>query len=66
MIAVAVLAVNRREHPSDPAYESELASVERHGLRTIVVLDDGTTLEFDTSELHAATGPRDAVARRAA
>lgn len=55
-VAIA-LAVLRRDTPSSPA-DQELASVEQHGSRTLIVLDDGTTLDFDTAELHAATATR--------
>ena len=55
-VAIA-LAVMRRDTPS-AAPDEELASVEQHGPRTLIVLDDVTTLDFDTVELHAATRSR--------
>ena len=52
---VSVLSVFRAVTPNGfPARES--VSVERHGHRTVIVLDDGTTIDFDADELSAAAG----------
>lgn len=50
---VTSLAVMRADHPSHVPARS-LASLERHGTRSVLVLDDGTMLDFDAQELAAA------------
>lgn len=50
------LSVLRADHPSHTR-RVEMASVERHGDRTVLVLDDGTTIDFDADELSAAACP---------
>lgn len=53
---VSVLSVVRAVSP-DGFPAREMASVERHGHRTVLVLDDGTTVDFDADELSAAVCP---------
>lgn len=61
-MTVALAVVRRR--PTDPelpdAMETELARIERHGDRVLMVLDDGETLNFDAWELiGGAASPAD-------
>lgn len=55
-MSVFALAVTRRDNPSAPP-EQEIVSVERHGDRLALILDDGEVLEMSADELHAASSP---------
>lgn len=50
------LAADRADHPAHTP-ESELVLIEHHGEGIRFLLDDGTSLDFDASELRAAVRP---------
>lgn len=54
---VMVLSVLRADHPAQTPSPT-IVSVERHGVRTALVFDDGTTLDFDAAELANAAAQR--------